>query len=80
MSLVQANYRGVTLRRLLTGNIVGPNRFRASEEPTYGTAFRAIMICYAPGVGMALGLWTYLQYENGRRTRVEGFEGSAGAM
>ncbi|KAJ5102812.1 hypothetical protein N7532_003341 [Penicillium argentinense] len=87
MSLVQANYRGVTKKMTMTallflgycvGNISGPQFFLSSEAPTYNTAFRTIMICYALTVLLALGLRFYLQWKNARRAREEGFEGSAG--
>lgn len=88
LSLVQANYRGVAKRQTATalvfvaycaGNIAGPQFFRAGEAPRYGTAFRAIMVCYALVVACALALRAYLASLNGRRAREEGFEGSAGA-
>ncbi|KAJ5370176.1 uncharacterized protein N7496_006268 [Penicillium cataractarum] len=87
MSLVQANYRGVTKKMTMTallflaycaGNISGPQFFLSREAPTYDTAFRTIMICYALAVLLALCLRFYLQWMNARRVRVEGFEGSAG--
>lgn len=88
MSLVQANYRGVTKKVTVTallfltycaGNIAGPQFFKSSEAPTYSTAFKAIMVCYALSVAMAMGLRTYLGWENARRAREEGFEGNAGS-
>jgi hypothetical protein len=87
MSLVQANYRGVTKKMTVTamlflaycaGNISGPHFFLSEEAPTYDTAFRTIMICYALTVILALALRFYLQWTNARRVRLEGFEGSAG--
>ncbi|KAJ5637335.1 hypothetical protein N7490_007214 [Penicillium lividum] len=87
MSLVQANYRGVTKKMTVTtllffaycaGNISGPQFFLSDEAPTYGTAFRAIMICYALTIILALCLRFYLQWMNAQRVRREGFEGSAG--
>ncbi|KAJ0158223.1 putative transporter [Colletotrichum tanaceti] len=87
MSLVQANYRGVTKKMTMSallflaycaGNIAGPQFFRAAEEPRYDTAFRTIMICYALVVVLALGLRFYLQWMNAKRTQEEGYEGSAG--
>jgi hypothetical protein len=86
MSLVQANYRGVTKRMTMTallfcaycgGNIAGPHFFRKGEAPRYGTAFGAIMICYSLVVVLALSLRFYLRWVNAKRTREEGFEGSA---
>lgn len=87
LSLVQANYRGVTKKMTVTallflaycaGNMAGPQFFRGDEAPTYQTAFRTIMICYALVVGLAMGLRGYLVWVNGRRAREEGFEGSSG--
>ena len=86
MSLVQSNYRGVTKRMTMTamlfvayctGNIAGPHFFRKGEAPHYGTAFRAIMVCYSLVVVLALTLRFYLRWLNLKRTREEGFEGSA---
>jgi MFS family permease len=86
MSLVQSNYRGVTKRMTMTamlfvayctGNIAGPHFFRKREAPHYGTAFRAIMVCYSLVVVLALTLRFYLRWLNLKRTREEGFEGSA---
>lgn len=88
MSLVQSNFRGVTKKMTMTallfiaycaGNIAGPHLFKSSEEPTYETAFRAIMICYALAIVLVLGLRLYLQMVNQRRQRDEGIVGSAGA-
>ncbi|CAJ2508529.1 Uu.00g135550.m01.CDS01 [Anthostomella pinea] len=88
LSLVQSNYRGVTKKMTMTamlfiaycaGNIVGPQLFKEEEEPTYDTAFRAIMICYALAIGLVAVLRVYLQLTNRRRQREEGVEGSAGA-
>ncbi|KAJ5939404.1 hypothetical protein N7466_002538 [Penicillium verhagenii] len=87
MSLVQANYRGVTKKMTMTallflaycaGNISGPQFFLSSEAPTYGTAFRTIMICYALAIVLALCLRFYLQRTNAKRVCQEGFQGSAG--
>ncbi|KAI1458641.1 putative allantoate permease [Annulohypoxylon moriforme] len=88
LSLIQSNYRGVTKKMTMTamlfiayctGNIIGPQLFISAEEPTYDTAFRAIMICYALVVCLAAVLRLYLQFVNTRRQREEGIEGSAGA-
>ena len=87
LSLLQANYRGVTKKMTMSallflaycaGNIAGPQFFRAEEEPHYGTAFRAIMVCYALAVVLAMTLRAYLQWTNHRRAREEGYVGSAG--
>ncbi|KAF9873142.1 allantoate permease [Colletotrichum karsti] len=87
MSLVQANYRGVTKKMTMSallflaycaGNIAGPQFFKTSEEPHYQTAFQTIMICYSLVVVLAVCLRVYLQWMNTKRTKEEGFEGSAG--
>ncbi|KAG5984062.1 hypothetical protein E4U55_006197 [Claviceps digitariae] len=88
MSLVQANFRGVTKKMTMTamqfiayctGNIVGPQLFRQQEAPTYESAFKGIMICYALVMVLAVVLRFYLQWVNDKRARREGFQGSAGA-
>jgi hypothetical protein len=88
MSLVGANYKGVTKKMTMTallfiaycaGNIAGPQFFRASEAPHYNTAFKAILVCYCLVVGMAVVLRCYLQWLNNKRERHEGVKGSAGS-
>lgn len=88
LSLAQANYRGVTKKQTVSallflaycaGNIAGPQFFRTAEAPLYPTAFRAILVCYALAIALALALRAYLAWSNARRARDEGFEGSAGA-
>jgi MFS family permease len=87
MSLVQANYKGVTKKMTMTamifiaycaGNIAGPQFFKKSEAPNYPTAFRAILICYIIAAALALSLRVYLQLLNKKRDRDEGVQGSAG--
>lgn len=87
MSLVQANYRGVTKKMTMTalmfiaycaGNIAGPQFFIAAEAPHYNTAFRAILVCYVLTAALALSLRVYLQAVNKKRDREEGVQGSAG--
>lgn len=87
LSLVQSNFRGVTKKMTMTallfiaycgGNIAGPHLFRSSEEPTYDTAFRAIMICYALAIVLVMCLRLYLQAVNKRRQLEEGITGNAG--
>jgi MFS family permease len=81
MSLVQANYRGVTKKMTITammfgtycvGNIIGPHFFRASEAPTYDTAFRTIMVCYTLVSILALALRFHLQRANSRKPMEDG--------
>lgn len=87
MSLVGANYKGVTKKMTMTallfiayctGNIAGPQFFRTSDAPHYNMAFRAILVCYSLVVGLAVVLRCYLQYMNTRRESIEGVKGSAG--
>ena len=87
MALVQSNYRGVTKKLTITallflayctGNIVGPQLFKAEEAPTYSTGFRTIMICYALVAGSAMILRGYLMWINQKRIKEEGVEGNAG--
>ncbi|CAK7229776.1 hypothetical protein SCUCBS95973_007342 [Sporothrix curviconia] len=88
LALIQSNYRGVTKKMTITamvfllycaGNIAGPQFFMSSEEPTYPTAFRAILVSYILVIVVAAALRVYLQWLNKKRTREEGLEGSAGA-
>ena len=83
LSLVGVNYKGSTKKMSMTailflaycaGNISGPQFFKDSEEPHYPTAFRAIMICYALVLVMAMGLRFYLTLENKRRDQKEGIQ------
>ncbi|KIK68489.1 hypothetical protein GYMLUDRAFT_256207 [Collybiopsis luxurians FD-317 M1] len=76
MSLMSTNYKGVTKKMTATsilflaycaGNIAGPQFFKTYEAPTYSTAFRTIMICYALVVGEALCLRSYLSWMNSKR-------------
>ncbi|KAL7651490.1 hypothetical protein ACMYSQ_011204 [Aspergillus niger] len=86
MSLLQANYRGVTKKMTITsmmfiaycaGNIAGPQFFKSSEAPLYQTSFRAILICYIISAVLAVSLRCYLQWFNRKRDREEGVQGSA---
>lgn len=81
MSLVQANYKGVTKKQTMTammfiaycaGNIAGPQFFKTKEAPVYATAFRAILICYVLAAVLAGSLRFYLTWVNNRRDREEG--------
>lgn len=87
MSLVQANYRGVTKKMTMTamvfgayctGNILGPHFFRAAEAPTYETAFRTITVCYVFVITLTLILRCYLQWKNTQRQGEEGVVGELG--
>ncbi|KAJ4152802.1 hypothetical protein LMH87_009322 [Akanthomyces muscarius] len=87
MALVQSNFKGVTKKMTITallfiayctGNIAGPQFFRASEAPTYNTAFKTIIICYSLVIVLAIALRIYLQWFNAFRSKTEGIQGSAG--
>ncbi|KAJ3850368.1 MFS general substrate transporter [Lentinula lateritia] len=76
MSLMTTNYKGVTKKMTMTailflayctGNIAGPQFFKTSEAPTYPTAFRSILICYALVIVESLGLRLYLSWMNEKR-------------
>lgn len=86
MALLQSNYRGVTKKMTITallflaycgGNIAGPHFFRKSEDPTYETAFGAIVVCYSMAIIFASVLRSYLYWANQKRIIEEGVEGSA---
>ncbi|KAH7141246.1 major facilitator superfamily domain-containing protein [Dactylonectria estremocensis] len=88
MALVQSNYRGVTKKMTMTallflaycsGNMAGPHFFREEEDPTYETAFKAILISYSLAIACASALRIYLQALNAKRARGEGILGSAGS-
>ncbi|KAF2091504.1 MFS general substrate transporter [Saccharata proteae CBS 121410] len=85
MSLVGVNYKGSTKKLTMTavlfisycaGNIAGPQFFIDSEAPHYPTAFRAILVCYALVIALALGLRVFLVWSNRRRDSEEGMIGS----
>ncbi|KAH8427376.1 uncharacterized protein LDX57_005089 [Aspergillus melleus] len=87
MSLVQANYKGVSKKMCMTalmfvaycaGNIAGPHLFRTSEAPVYQTSFRAILVCYIIAGVLAVALRGYLGWLNRRRDEREGVRGDAG--
>jgi hypothetical protein len=59
-----------------TGNIAGPQFFRATDAPHYNMAFRAILVCYCLVVGLAIVLRCYLQWMNTERDREEGVQGN----
>lgn len=88
MSLVGANYKGVTKKMTMTallfiaycaGNIAGPQFFRQGDAPHYNPAFRAILVCYCLVIGLAVVLRCYLQWVNQKREREEGVKGDAGS-
>lgn len=82
LGLCSSNTKGVTKKMSLTailfitycaGNIAGPQFFLTSEAKAgYPTAFKAILVCYALVVVLAIGLRFYLIWENKRRDRREG--------
>ncbi|KAK4624210.1 hypothetical protein CLAFUW4_05969 [Fulvia fulva] len=81
LGLVGVNYKGSTKKMTMTailfvaycaGNISGPHFFKDSEAPYYQTAFRAIMVCYALVLIVAMLFRTYLTLENRRDDKLEG--------
>lgn len=85
LGLVGVNYKGSTKKMTMTailfvtycvGNIVGPHFFKDGEAPQYQTAFRAIMVCYALVLVVAMLFRAYLMLENRRRDKLEGGDGT----
>ncbi|EME45189.1 hypothetical protein DOTSEDRAFT_170446 [Dothistroma septosporum NZE10] len=83
LGLVGVNCKGSTKKMTMTavlfvaycaGNISGPQFFKESEAPRYQTAFRAIMVCYALVLVVAMVFRVYLMAENRRRDKLEGVE------
>ncbi|GLB10308.1 hypothetical protein AtubIFM57258_006710 [Aspergillus tubingensis] len=79
MSLSSGNVAGFTKKMTVNtailisfcvGNIVGPQLFFESQEPTYTTGFLAIMICYVVGIILCGVARFYLVWENQRRDGV----------
>ncbi|KAL3458257.1 hypothetical protein BJX64DRAFT_302031 [Aspergillus heterothallicus] len=79
LSLIASNVAGTTKKLTTTllsfvifcvGNIVGPQLFRDSEAPEYGTAMRAILVAVVLCEVLPLMLCAYYVYENRRRDRL----------
>ena len=55
-----------------TANIAGPQLFKANEAPTYGSAFKGLLVCIALAIVSILMLRQYMVWENKRRDRDQG--------
>lgn len=53
------------------GSIIGPQFFRGSEAPHYGTALRAMIVCFSLTQVMPLIYYAYLTWENKKKTQKE---------
>ncbi|KAL2866136.1 uncharacterized protein BJX67DRAFT_356653 [Aspergillus lucknowensis] len=79
LSLIASNVAGTTKKLTTTllsfvifcvGNIVGPQLFRDTEAPEYGTAMRAILVSIVLCELLPLLLGAYYVYENRRRDQL----------
>ena len=52
---------------LVTGNLIGPQTFRASQAPSYTGGFVAMLICYCVCIGLMAGYWLLAAVLNHRR-------------
>ncbi|KAF3400120.1 hypothetical protein F1880_008158 [Penicillium rolfsii] len=78
LSIITSNVAGTTKRSTISvalfaaycvGNIVGPQFFRASQEPVYSSGIEASLCGLALGVFFLGCLWVYYTWENKRRDR-----------
>ncbi|EEA23287.1 hypothetical protein TMatcc_002144 [Talaromyces marneffei ATCC 18224] len=81
LSLITSNVGGMTKKSTVSamlfiayclGNIVGPQFYLASEEPTYDTGMRSAIVGLCLGIGSLMGLYVYYSWENKRRDRLYG--------
>ncbi|KAL4801256.1 major facilitator superfamily domain-containing protein [Aspergillus unguis] len=81
LSVVTSNVAGFSKRSVVSslvfiaycvGNIVGPQFFFSSEEPSYPTGIKACMSGLLLGVFFLILLYCYYNYENRRRDRLYG--------
>ncbi|EED14772.1 allantoate permease, putative [Talaromyces stipitatus ATCC 10500] len=81
LSLITSNVAGMTKKSTVSamlfiaycvGNIVGPQFYLASEEPTYDTGMRSAIAGICLGILSLVGLYVYYSWENRRRDRVYG--------
>ncbi|KUL85046.1 hypothetical protein ZTR_07774 [Talaromyces verruculosus] len=79
LSLITSNVGGFTKKSTVSamlfiaycvGNIVGPQFYLASEEPTYETGMRSAIAGLSLGICSLVGLYMYYSWENKRRDRV----------
>lgn len=76
--MVSSNVAGYTKKQLTaailftgycTGNIIGPQTFKASEKPGYHSAYIAMLVGYTVKLGAVCALYLYMWNENRRRDR-----------
>ncbi|KAL4788143.1 major facilitator superfamily domain-containing protein [Aspergillus varians] len=81
MSLFASNTAGFTKKSTVValifvgycvGNFVGPQFFKSTEAPAYGTAYTTILTCYAISIVMAALFRVYLRWTNAKRDRAQG--------
>ncbi|OQE46524.1 hypothetical protein PENCOP_c001G06015 [Penicillium coprophilum] len=81
LSIITSNVAGFTKKSVVSGllfvaycvgNIVGPQFFLASEEPSYPTGIKASMSGLILSVFFLLCLYSYYTWENRRRDRLYG--------
>lgn len=51
------------------GNLIGPQTFKSSEQPSYPSAKLAIVICGAISLVTLIVLWIHLEWENKKRDK-----------
>ncbi|OJJ02776.1 hypothetical protein ASPVEDRAFT_131759 [Aspergillus versicolor CBS 583.65] len=81
MSMFASNTAGFTKKSSVValifvgycvGNFVGPQFFKNTEAPAYGTAYTTILTCYAISIVMAAGFRVYLGWVNNKRDQAQG--------
>lgn len=80
MSVYQANIAGHTKKIVLyawfyvawaTGNIIGPQTFRADQAPAYTGGTIAMIVCYAVAIVAILAYGALCHAHNRRRAAIE---------
>ncbi|KAJ5198674.1 uncharacterized protein N7498_007791 [Penicillium cinerascens] len=81
LSVVTSNVAGFSKKSVVSalvfvsycvGNMVGPQFFLSSEEPSYPTGMKAAMSGLILSIGFLFALYLYYTYENRRRDRLYG--------
>lgn len=57
----------INMPKLITGNLIGPQTFRANQAPEYTTGFAAMLICYCICIGLMALYWALAAVLNTRR-------------
>jgi hypothetical protein len=52
---------------IITGNLIGPQTFRANQAPEYTTGFAAMLICYCICIGLMALYWALAVVLNTQR-------------